>query len=231
MADPLTDEQLDALSDQELVDYLCTAAEELDILYVEIWLRRLECRGLKDAAVRKHSTKPFCALTIVGGGRQAPLAELILHALLFRLPHTSTGRPTGVLFDEMWLQPWAKSTVNVHHARSSQRVSYCKARQLYACKTDAGVATLLDKWYEAKQLPTLPSRIRISPVPPKATVELLRQRLPELEGLCGVELAEAGAAVLTFADGEAAKRAREEILEAYCKFRSFPTQYTSPHQY
>lgn len=37
------------LSEQGLVDYLCTAVEEEDALYVWIWLRRLRERGAENA--------------------------------------------------------------------------------------------------------------------------------------------------------------------------------------
>ncbi|GAA6040039.1 hypothetical protein JCM8097_004750 [Rhodosporidiobolus ruineniae] len=165
MTSPLTNEQLDALSDQELVDYLCTAVKELDVLYVEIWLRRLRDRGVKALVTRQHSHKHVCALSLTGRASQAILPELILHLLLFHLP-TSEGRWPSHTFSGLAFEPWAWAVVNWKHAPASKDPVYLAAAELHQSSDIDAVADLLDRLEQGRIISVLCPQATFSTILP-----------------------------------------------------------------
>ncbi|GAA6040076.1 hypothetical protein JCM8097_004771 [Rhodosporidiobolus ruineniae] len=271
MLTSLTNEQLDALTDQALVDYLCTAVEELDVLYVEIWLRRLKGRGVKDAVTRKHSSSNMSALARAGRAQQGVLAELVLHLLLFRLPSSPKDAWNETAYLALGFREWAVAAALYRHVFDSASPAYLDACEVFTCANQAAVATVLDSWLARGKLPQPPAsdaltgckplpapptpasphpsttlldypippapstssapstasassssssfspstRLRLSPIPPGASVEMLTKRLPLLQGLRKVELNGEDAAVLSFGSQVEAERARGEILRSY----------------
>ncbi|GAA6040019.1 hypothetical protein JCM8097_004741 [Rhodosporidiobolus ruineniae] len=167
MTTPLTNEQLDALSHQELVDYLCTAVEELDVLYVEIWLRRLKQRGVQDAVTRKHSWKDSSAFALVGSAQHTPLRELVFLLLVFRLPPISAVRQVFSRFD---LQSWAHSTVDCRFNREIRPAAYQTAVRISSCGDEQALEKLLDELAKEGKLPDQPDPSTFTgcnPLPPR----------------------------------------------------------------
>ncbi|GAA6040043.1 hypothetical protein JCM8097_004752 [Rhodosporidiobolus ruineniae] len=188
MFTPLTNEQLDALTDQEVVDYLCTAVEELDVLYVEIWLRRLKSRGVRDGVTRNHSWGNVSAVSLAGSAEQSVLTELVLHLLLFRLPTLPKGVWTEEAYSDLGLPSKAVPTALSDHREGSTSTVYLAASELIACANQND------------------PRVRIAPVFSTTALRML----PELEGMKGAELFGEDTAELSFrnlVDAEAARKA------------------------
>ncbi|GAA5844211.1 hypothetical protein JCM11251_006717 [Rhodosporidiobolus azoricus] len=143
---------LDTQTDQQLVDRLVHASEEEDLLYVEICLRRLIARGVKDAVTRNHSWKGISALAALASFPHTQLRQLLLEILLFRL---CTRAPTAQnVFHDVEVQLWASKLVEGWERYG--RFHAPQATAILSLPSEAAVAAWLDSPVNVQHLPPSP---------------------------------------------------------------------------
>ncbi|GAA5890654.1 hypothetical protein JCM6882_000613 [Rhodosporidiobolus microsporus] len=166
---------LNAETDAQLVDRLVQCAEEEDLLYVEICLRRLLARGVVDAVVRQHSWKGVSPLILVATSPYTKARELILQVLLFRLDTSIHSAFVGVD-----LETWARGVV-VRWENKGKRTAD-QAQAVVSCKDEAMVADWIDAAVRADVLPTLSNFSVLTgcrPLPPPPRFSIRKPSQPQ----------------------------------------------------
>ncbi|GAA5890669.1 hypothetical protein JCM6882_000618 [Rhodosporidiobolus microsporus] len=155
---------LNTETDAQLVDRLVQCAEEEDLLYVDICLRRLLARGVVDAVVRQHSWKGVSALVLVATSPCTKLRQLILQVLLFRLKTSTSSAFAGAR-----LQSWSAGVVEQWSAQG--RLNARQAGDIVQLTDEGAIATWMDTALANGDLPPPPNPHRLTgcgrlPLPP-----------------------------------------------------------------
>ncbi|GAA5890706.1 hypothetical protein JCM6882_000631 [Rhodosporidiobolus microsporus] len=155
-------ERLANLSEQDLVDYLCTAVEEEDVLFVWLWLKRLEGRGQKSGARRKYSWQDRSPLSTVCAAPQTPLRLFILQLLLL----TVDDEFFSSVLRGLDAQPWAVQVVRVFQERGASASP--TAAELLSLTDEAAAADWVDTHLPPP--PKSPDELTgFKPLPPPVT--------------------------------------------------------------
>ncbi|GAA5835095.1 hypothetical protein JCM11251_000163 [Rhodosporidiobolus azoricus] len=127
----------DTLADQQLVDYLVTAATEQDVLFVMFWLKRLRKRQVENVEKLKDSRRKLSAIEAVGREPHTLLRLTILRLLLL----SKASTPLEGLAN-LELSQWAQAVAATWG--KSGRTEATDAAYLLALEEDEVVADWVD---------------------------------------------------------------------------------------
>ncbi|BGP17210.1 hypothetical protein JCM10213_001373 [Rhodosporidiobolus nylandii] len=205
------------MSREELVQRLCTAVAEEDLLYVLYWIGKLRARGeLEEAIHEEDPCTHFTALDLAVSRPENVWNRLVLQVLLLlideplKLPAATRARQESQWWAYQMMAEW-----NI-----SGKAEATDARDLLAGTTAEAAA-----WMDS-HLPDHPEQnsftglawghpgkqLRLSGVPPQLDAAALQNYLPRLEGLFDLRPISFGIFIALFTSGFYARGGLEVLL-------------------